>query len=167
MNPVVILKSTPFFAEVLDEKELDELATRARFLSYPKGATPIEEDGPGHAMYVIVDGTAEVSIMEDDTPVATLGKGDIVGEMSMLTGARRAATVTALTPLEVLEISPTALAHVLAESPTLVDRFAAMIDRRQKLLDRLAGGAPWGMLRVGKAEMASMIRGFFGGLNKG
>ena len=167
MNPAEILKSTPFFAEVLNDTEIEQLSTRARFLSFAPGATPIEEDGPGHAMFVIVSGSAEVSMMEDDTPVATLGKGDIVGEMSMLTGARRSATVTAKSPLEVLEISPTALAHVLEHSPTLVDRFAAMIDKRQKELDRLAGGAPWGMFRIGKAEMASMIRGFFGGLRKG
>lgn len=162
MDPKTILKSVPFFAEVLDDGELDALASHARFVTYPKGATPIEEDGPGHAMFVIVSGEAEVSVMEDDTPVAALTKGNIYGEMSLLTGARRSATVTAKTPLEVLEISPKALAHVLEGSPTLVDRFAAMIDRRQKELDRIAGGAPWGMMRFGKAEMASMIRAFFG-----
>lgn len=161
MDPKAILKATPFFADVLDDNELADLASHARFVSFQKGATPIEEDGPGHAMFVIVSGEAEVSVTEDDTPVAMLKKGDIVGEMSLLTGARRSATVTAATPLDALEISPRALAHVLEVSPTLVERFAAMIDRRQKELDRIAGGAAWGMLRFGKAEMASMIRSFF------
>ena len=58
MEPAEILKATPFFAEVLDDAEIEMLAARAHFVSFPKGATPIEEDGPGHAMFVIVSGEA-------------------------------------------------------------------------------------------------------------
>ena len=63
MDPRTILKSTPFFADVLDDAELGMLATRAHFVSFAKGATPIEEDGPGHAMFVIVSGKAELAGM--------------------------------------------------------------------------------------------------------
>ena len=90
-----------------------------------------------------------------------MARGDIVGEMSLLTGARRSATVTAATPLEMIEVSKEALAHVLAGAPDLVDRFAAMIHRRQMALDRLAGGSAWGMLRQGKVELAYTIREFY------
>lgn len=162
MEPRDILKTIPFFGEVLDDAEIDMLAARARFVDFREGATPIEEDGPGHAMYVIVSGTALVTVMEEEQPVATLSHGDIVGEMSLLTGARRSATVTARTLVEAIEISKEALAHVLEHSPGLVDRFAALLDRRQRELDRIAGGSAWGMLRLGKAEMASTIRAFFG-----
>jgi len=162
MEPRDVLKATPFFAEVLDDAEIDMLTARAHFISFQKGATPIEEDGPGHAMFVIVSGEALVSVRGESEPVARLGKGDIVGEMSLLTGASRSATVTAGTPLEVIEVSKPALAHVLEHSPGLVERFAALIDRRQRELDRLAGGSAWGMLRMGKAEMAATIRSFFG-----
>jgi CRP-like cAMP-binding protein len=113
-------------------------------------------------MFVIVSGKAAVTVMGEDKPIATLGKGDIFGEMSLLTGARRSATVTAATPLETLEISKQALAHVLEHSPGLVDRFVVMLNRRQRELDKLAGGNAWGMLRPGKAELAGMIRSFFG-----
>lgn len=162
MNPVDTLRMTPFFAEVLDENELAMLASRAHYVGYAKGATPIEEDGAGHAMFVIVSGEASVTVMGDDRPIATLAAGDIFGEMSLLTGARRSATVTALTPLETLEISKPALAHVLEHSPSLVDRFVAMLNKRQRELDRAAGGHSWGTLRLGRAELASMIRSFFG-----
>jgi CRP-like cAMP-binding protein len=163
MEPVDVLKVTPFFREVLDDAELKMLAARAYFIKFPKGATPIEEDGAGHAMFVIVSGEAIVTVHDqDDEPVARLGKGDIVGEMSLLTGARRSATVTAANDLEVLEVNKQALAHVLQHAPDLVERFAALIDRRQRELDRLAGGSAWGMMRMGKAEMASTIRSFFG-----
>jgi hypothetical protein len=162
MEPRDILQTIPFFGEVLNGDEIDGLAARAHFVDFQKGATPIEEGGPGQAMYVIVSGEALVTVMDDPKPVATLGRGDIVGEMSLLTGARRSATVTAKTPLEVIEISKQALAHVLESSPDLVDRFAALLERRQRQLDRIAGGNAWGMLHPGKAEMASMIRVFFG-----
>ena len=52
VEPVEILKTVPFFSEVLTEAELATLSDRARFVEFPEGATPIEEDGPGHAMYV-------------------------------------------------------------------------------------------------------------------
>jgi CRP-like cAMP-binding protein len=164
MQPREILKSTPFFATVLDDAEIDMLAARARFIGFAKGATPIEEDGPGHSMFVIVSGRVSVTIAGEGEPVATLGPGDIFGEMSLLTGARRSATVTALEPVEAIEVNKQALAHVLAHSPTLVDRFVQMLARRQRELDRLAGGAAWGMLRPGKAELANMISSFFGKL---
>jgi CRP-like cAMP-binding protein len=162
MDPRQTLKSTPFFSEVLDDKELNLLAAHAHFVSYPKGATPIEEDAPGHAMFVVVSGEAEVTVMGDKTPVARLRAGDIFGEMSLLTGARRSATVTAVTPLETIEVSKQALAHVLEHSPDLVDRFVQMLSRRQAQLDHAAGGNAWGMLRLGRGELASMIRSFFG-----
>ncbi len=161
MEPIDILKTVPFFADVLDSAEVEELAAKAHFIRFQEGSTPIEEDAPGHAMFVVVSGEANVTVHGVDGPVAKLGKGDIVGEMSLLTGARRSATVTAATPLEVIEVNKQALAHVLQQSPDLVERFAVLIEKRQHALDRLAGGSAWGMMRVGKAEMAATIRSFF------
>ena len=162
MDPRQILKSTPFFADVLDDKEIGMLAAHAHFVSYPKGATPIEEDGPGHAMFVVVSGEAAVTVTGEEEPVARLKAGDIFGEMSLLTGARRSATVTAVAPMEAIEVSKQALAHVLEHSPDLVDRFVQMLSRRQAQLDHAAGGNAWGMLRLGRGELAGMIRSFFG-----
>lgn len=161
MNPRDALKATSFFADVLDDREIDLLASHAHFVSYPKGATPIEEDGPGHAMFVVVSGEATVTVSDDPDPVARLKAGDIFGEMSLLTGARRSATVTAATPLETVEVSKDALAKVMDHSPDLVDRFVQMLTRRQKELDHAAGGNAWGMMRLGKLELTSMIHSFF------
>jgi CRP-like cAMP-binding protein len=162
MRPRDILKSTPFFADVLTDAELDMLAARARFLAFPKGATPIEEDAPGTSMFVLSKGKVSVSVTGDASPIATLGAGDIVGEMSLLTGARRSASVTALEPVEVLEVNKDALAHVLSQSPTLVGRFVEMLLRRQRELDRIAGGSAWGMMRPHREELETLIRMFFG-----
>jgi CRP-like cAMP-binding protein len=161
MRPRDILKSTPFFAEVLTDAELDELATRARFIAFARDAIPIEEDAPGTSMFVIAKGRFSVTVAGDATPIATLGPGDIVGEMSLLTGARRSATVTALDASEVLEVNKAALAHVLRESPTLVERFVEMLMRRQRALDRIAGGSAWGILRPSRDDLKAAITRFF------
>lgn len=156
-----ILKSTPFFAEVLDDKELVLLADHARMRTLAAGDRLIVEDGTDHSMFVIVDGAFVISVRDEAEPVATLAPGAIVGEMSLLTGAPRNATVTAAAAATALEIDKDALANVLWMAPGLVDRFVEMLFRRQRELDRAHGGAAWGMLRPGKAELSAMIHAFF------
>ncbi|MCB1489011.1 MAG: cyclic nucleotide-binding domain-containing protein [Bauldia sp.] len=160
MNAYEILKGTSFFSEALDDAELKILSDHARIVTFDKGTKLIEEDGPGHSMFVIIKGEAEVTVADEDGPVATLGPGGVLGEMSLLTGAPRNATVTATDAVEALEVDKSALANVLWMSPTLVDRFVTMLMKRQRELDKMYGGVAWGMLRPGKAELASMIREF-------
>ena len=160
MSAREILESVPFFREALDDKELTLLADHARTHKLAKGETLIAEDRPGHSMFVVVSGELEVTLKGDSDRVAKLEKGGIVGEMSLLTGTPRNANVTALTDVEVLEVDKAALANVLWMSTDLVDRFVEMLFRRQGELDRAVGGAAWGTMRPGKAELASMIREF-------
>ena len=156
-----ILRSTPFFAGVLDDKEIVLLADHARLVTLGPGEALVEEDGPGHSMFVVVEGEVAVTVRDEDEPLARLAPGAVVGEKSLLTGAPRNATVTAAGAVTALEVDKDALANVLWMSPGLVDRFVEMLFRRQRELDRLHGGAAWGMLRPGKAELAAMIHAFF------
>jgi hypothetical protein len=59
------------------------------------------------------------------------------------------------------EIRKHVLAPVLAESPTLVDRLAETMEKRQIELDRAYGSGAWGMVRPGEAELHSLIRKFY------
>jgi CRP-like cAMP-binding protein len=161
MSAREILGSVPFFREALDDKELAILADHARTHSLEEGEILISEDRPGHSMFVIVDGEVIVTVSGETDPVARLTKGGIVGEMSLLTGSPRNATVTAATKVEALEVDKAALANVLWMAPGLVDRFVEMLFRRQLELDRAIGGVAWGSLRSGKAELAEMIRTFY------
>jgi CRP-like cAMP-binding protein len=161
MSAREILASVPFFRESLDDTELTLLADHARTHKLEKGEALIAEDRPGHSMFVIVDGDVEVTVKGDVDPLAKLEKGSIVGEMSLLTGSPRSATVTALGDVEVLEVDKAALANVLWMAPGLVDRFVEMLFRRQGEMDRAAGGLAWGTMRAGKAELAEMIRTFY------
>ena len=161
MSAREILASVPFFRESLDDTELTLLADHARTHTLEKGEALIAEDRPGHSMFVIVGGDVEVKVKGDVDPLAKLEKGAIVGEMSLLTGSPRNATVTALGEVEVLEVDKAALANVLWMSPGLVDRFVEMLFRRQGEMDRAAGGLAWGTMRPGKAELPEMIRTFY------
>lgn len=163
-TPREVLSSTAFFSEVLDEASLDRLAADLRVAAFPKGSVLIKEDELGSSMFVLAGGEADVTVPKSarKTPVATLKAGDIFGEMSFLTGSRRAATVTARLPVLVVEIPKTALSPLIAASPQLADRFAVMLKKRQSELDRIyKGGMHWKL--PGNIELAGMIRAYFGG----
>jgi CRP-like cAMP-binding protein len=163
VTPRQVLGATAFFSEVLDEASLDRLAANLRVASFPKGAVLIKEDDAGSSMFVLAGGEADVTVPRSarKTPVATLRAGDVFGEMSLLTGARRAATVTARSPVTAVEIPKSALSPLIEASPQLADRFAAMLKKRQAELDRIYKGGRWKL--PGNLELAGMIRGYFGG----
>jgi CRP-like cAMP-binding protein len=161
-----ILGATPFFSEVLDAAALDRLARNVSEVRFDRDAVLLSEDDSGHSMLVIASGEVAVSVPGSDGArrIATLGPGAIVGEMSLMTGARRSATVTALAPVAAIEIDKSALEPILAGSPQLVDRFAEMLDRRQAELDRVYGAGTWNIFGLGGGDMRSLISTFFGGL---
>jgi CRP-like cAMP-binding protein len=160
-----ILGSIPFFAEVLNPSALDVLATNVRLADFPEGSTIIREDDVGDSMFVLVSGEISVSVRGEGglRRVATLGPGDIFGEMSLMTGARRSATLTATDPVTALEITKASLEPILAGSPELVGRFAAMLERRQAELDAIDGAGRWNTLGLSNSDLRSLIQVFFGG----
>lgn len=162
MDARAVIAANPFFAEVLGDSEIDRLARWAHAVEKAPGDDLIVEDDAGTSLFIIVAG--EVDVLTGDARrskrIARLGPGAVVGEMSLMTGARRSATVRALTPLRALEVSDAALAPIVAESPDLVDRFAAVLKQRQAELDRAYGTGGFSLLDQG--GFASLIRGFFG-----
>ena len=160
------LGSVPFFAEVLSGAELDALAAGTRYVEFDQGSNLIRERDIGDSMYVIAQGTVAVSIHDSgkDRSVATLRAGDLVGEMSLLTGAPRAATVTAQAPVVAIEIGRSAIEPLLTAEPALFDRFAAMLEKRQIELDKLYGAGLWLFYGPPRANLATVIRTYFAGL---
>jgi CRP-like cAMP-binding protein len=157
------LGTVPLFAEALDVGELDALATGTRQTEFDRAAVIVRQHDVGESMFAILRGTAEVSTRHARTAshVATLRAGDIFGEMSLLTGARRSATVTAVGPVVALEIGRSALQPILAASPALYDRFAAILDQRRFELDRVHGDGFWNLYGLPRDQIAPAIRSFF------
>lgn len=153
------LSTIRLFARALDADQLDELAAKARPVVFPAGAVLMTSGDFGNAMYVVVEGTVTVELIDEqgaEREIADLGKGDIVGEMSLMTGARRNATVIAKTDVETLEITKVALEEIFARAPVLVDRFSVVLARRQTELDRIASETAHSA-----DDVAGQIRRFF------
>lgn len=82
--------------------------------------------------------------------------------MSLLTGARRATTVTAQTPVKAIEIAKAALAKIITAPPQFADRFTATPARRQHKLDCIYRGARrLNIFASSEREVGSLIRRFF------
>jgi CRP-like cAMP-binding protein len=162
LAPRELLGMIAFFSEALDAKQLDKLAAGARRRTFASGAKLMSEDDPGGSMFVVESGEVDVTVKDEPDTVAKLYAGDIVGEASLLTGQPRSATVTAVEPVAAVEIDKAAMAPILLASPSLIDRFAELLELRQEELDHIHGGAAWGMVRPGDAETHHLIRAFYG-----
>ncbi len=109
-------------------RDLQRLGRAADELAVPAGTQLTVQGAVGREAFVIVDGTAEVT--KDDTVAATLGAGDHFGELALLDGGPRTATVTASSDMTVLVLSKPAFNAVLDEIPTLAHKLLVATARR-------------------------------------
>lgn len=152
------LGAMPLFAETLDARALDHLAAESRVVFFPADAFLMSEGEFGAVMFAIVAGTALVTLHDPrggEHEVAEVGPGQVVGEMALLTGQRRSATVQARDELVAIEIPKFALEQTFTRSPELIDRFGAVLAGRQAGLRRVEAEAEQGR------AIAAQIRRFF------
>ena len=111
---IEFLRRLPLFAG-LTEPDLEQLHAQARFLDLPAHHLLIEEGTPGDALYVLIDGALEVTKRSGahDVKLDVREPGEVVGEMSLLDNAPRAASVRTLGASRVLMIAKTDFERVL------------------------------------------------------
>lgn len=124
---VELLKRVPLFAGC-SKAELRRLATSTDELALPEGRVLVREGRPGHEFFVLVDGTVRVA--KGGRTLAELGAGDWVGEIALLTGAPRTATVTATSPVRVLVLDDRSFRRVVAEMPSITLKVLASLGER-------------------------------------
>jgi CRP-like cAMP-binding protein len=117
---VDLLRSIPLFAKI-EPSKLKLLAFTSERLNFDPGQVLFKQGDPGDAAYIVMSGDARISV---DTPkgrldVATLGKGDIVGEIAILCDVPRTATVEAKTQLIALRISKDLFFRLVTEFPQM------------------------------------------------
>ena len=96
-----VLQTVPLFQGMTD-RTIGIIAELAQPATYAPGATLTREGDPGESFIVLTSGTADVS--QGGRSLRTLGTGDFLGEVSLIDGGPRTATVTATTPIEALVI---------------------------------------------------------------
>ena len=107
-------------------------AMRARVLS--PGEIIMREGEAGSSVYIVELGAVEVTVdVPDRGPriMARLGTGDFFGEMSLLTGDPRSATLTAMCETKIWELAREALEPILREQPTVADRLSRVMAKRR------------------------------------
>lgn len=129
------------FSNVLDEKQLEAVAKECKVRTFAEGSVLMRQGETAPSMFIIVDGAANISFTTPDGQsheAAVSATGDVAGEMSLLTGAPRNATVTALTRLRTLEIGKETIQRLLDDAPDLFEGFSRMLAQRQRELDEIA-----------------------------
>jgi small-conductance mechanosensitive channel len=135
------LRHADLFQSVLNDDQKAFVASRSKVVRFKTGAALMRQDEEASSMFIILEGAAHVTVEvpgEEPRDVAVLATGDIVGEMSLMTGAPRSATVSALTAIKALEITKEPIAELLHSSPELLKNFSDVLARRQMELHAVA-----------------------------
>src|SRR5437868_283463 len=127
-----ILRGEPLF-ECLSDEQLDYLIKQARLNIFGRGEPVIQEGSPGDSMFVLLRGEANVFVAKNGSTihVATLNSGDCFGEMSLLTGEPRSATVRADRDCYVMEIGKPTMAEVLQSEPGCLVQLSELLAQRK------------------------------------
>jgi CRP-like cAMP-binding protein len=121
------LRTVPLFAE-LSDASLRRVAEAATRFEVEHGYVLAERGQPGSGMFVILDGTAEVDVANREP--LTVGPGEFVGELSLLTDAPRVARVKAMSPVRGLAIGRAAFTELLHDEPRIAIAMLPVLARR-------------------------------------
>jgi CRP/FNR family cyclic AMP-dependent transcriptional regulator len=135
-----LLAEVPFF-QLLDEAERTALASQLDVVHIPAGKTVFNYGDPGESLYVIRSGIVEVFIKDDTGErivLETARKGDVFGELSLLDGGPRTASVVVTEELEALRLDRSDLEQFLKQHPhAALDMLTAMGRRLRHSAERL------------------------------
>ena len=165
---LVAIDHNAFFSP-LSADERRRLAAGARLRRFAEGEIVVREGDTTSSMFLIADGRAAVSVhgapagrSVASRGLAVLSPGSAFGEISLLTGEPRLATVRALTEATLVEIDKATLAPILESNPSLVEKLGAIVlARRREAADRRA--APEAEdASPGPESLGARIARFFG-----
>lgn len=149
--------------EPLDPTLVNRLAGDSEERLYAPGERIVRENDPGASMFVILSGRVEVTASaaghQSSAVLAVLGPGDYFGEMSLMTGASRVATVTAIEETRLIEVGKETFAAILAAKPALVEELGRALQSR--MTEREKAVAATGRGASDPQDILQKIRAFF------
>jgi CRP/FNR family cyclic AMP-dependent transcriptional regulator len=129
---IELLAEMPLFS-TCSKHQLAQVAALTVQADLPKGTVMTREGAFGGLAYLIATGQAKVT--RDGKRIAQLGPGDVVGELSLIDGKRRSATVTATTDLEVLKLDREDLLTLIKKAPPVVRKLLEALAQRVREVD--------------------------------
>jgi CRP/FNR family cyclic AMP-dependent transcriptional regulator len=122
-----VLKKVPLFAG-LDDRELEQIAATMRERRFSAGDTVTEEGAGGAGFFIVEEGAADVSV--DGVPRGSIGAGDYFGEIALLTGSDRTATITATSDMVCWGMTPWDFRPLVESNSTIAWKLlTAMADK--------------------------------------
>jgi small-conductance mechanosensitive channel/CRP-like cAMP-binding protein len=153
----------------LDAADRELLADHLRHAPFARGEVLTRQGEPGDFLFLVTAGEVTVRVATGgglEREVARLGRGDFFGEMSLMTGEKRSATVTAATPVECYLLDKAAFETVLRGRPAVAEPLAEVLaQRRVGLLaarDGLDQEARSRQVAAAQVDLLRRIRDFFG-----
>ena len=133
-----VLRKVPFF-EALTTEDLDRIARIGQRRSFRSGEAIVTRDTVGGGLFVIMSGSATV---EAGGRRHSLGSGDFFGEMALLAGKPRSATVTAAEDVEAMTIEAMYFRPFLIKNPSVaVTLLEGVAERLREVQDRIDRGS--------------------------
>jgi CRP/FNR family cyclic AMP-dependent transcriptional regulator len=128
-----ILSGVPLFAG-LSRRDLKRLAEHADVVSFRRGEAIVQAGRPGGTFYVVLEGEAKV--VRGGRTVGSMTPGDFFGEISLLDGGPRTATVVADTPVTAIRIFKRSFDRVISEEPAVAAKILAVVAKRLREAER-------------------------------
>jgi small-conductance mechanosensitive channel/CRP-like cAMP-binding protein len=155
------------FLAPLGHEALLDLARRVRTVSFGQGEAIVREGEEGTDLFLIERGEVSVSVASGTGTheVARLKAGDFFGEMSLMTGEARRATVVALGDVRAVRVDKESFRDVLAHDPELAERISHVLAQRETVLEERLASLPAEAEKVIEKRSAALlgaIKGFFG-----
>lgn len=153
------LGSVDLFA-TLPLEARQHLAAAARHHLFADGEAMVRQDAAGDSMFVLMSGSARVSLEPSGHEVAVIPAGGFFGEMSMLTGDRRTATVRAIDDVLALELSAADFRGLAVANPALLDHISGVVTARRQGLDDARATAAAAVVPETKQTFLARMRQF-------
>jgi CRP-like cAMP-binding protein len=153
----------------LREDELSEIAERLVYAPFAQGDTITRQGAVAHWLYILTRGEADVFLELPDggrRRIDTVRGGQFLGEMGLMTGAQRSATVIARTEVLSYRLDKESFQEVLARRPELAEEISQVLVRRRFALDNLQheldSESAAQQIAQHQNNLLGRIRGFFG-----
>jgi len=134
-TPFELLRAIPLFGGLADEAFLRRVSLLMKEATFEPGSEVFRKGDAGDVMYVVLAGDVRVHI--DERTLCELGSGHHFGELALLNGETRSASVTAITPCRMLTLTQQQLGAALGQSPTVAENVLRVLARRVRELTSL------------------------------